>query len=110
MSISISSFAGTKTSSVGKDKTENVNVPANIIVKQSITFDDGKTIVVFYEKRGQDCKVYSKCDISRYRVADLLRIKSSNFEKADRVEGKCYATATVKALVAMAQKALAMAS
>lgn len=103
MSISMSSFAATTCSTVANAKSQKVNVPANIIVKQTITFDDGRTIAVFYEKKGNDCKLYSKYDITKYGMADLYRIKSSNFEKVDHVEGKCYATRTVKALIAMAQ-------
>lgn len=106
MSISLSSFAGTTTSTAVSNKAEKVSVPANIIVKQTITFDDGKTIEVFYEKKGQDCKLYSTADISKYGMADLYRIKSTNFEKANHVEGKCYATRTVKALIAMARNFL----
>lgn len=106
MSISLSSFAGTKTNTVPNNKTEKVNVPKNLIVKQTITFDDGNTIEVFYEKKGQDCKLYSKTDVSKYDVTDLLRIKSTNFEKTDHVEGKCYVTKTVKALIAMAKGVL----
>lgn len=58
---------------------------------------------MFYEKKGQNCKLYSKADINKYGLADLMRIKSTNFEKTDHVEGKCYATRTVKALMAMAR-------
>lgn len=61
MSISISAFAGTTTGTVKNNKSEKVSVPANIIVKQSITFMDGKTIEVYYKKSGNDCKVYSTC-------------------------------------------------
>lgn len=106
MSISLSAFAGTRTSSVRVNKSEKVAVPANIIVKQSITFMDGKTIVVFYKKTGNDCKVYSNENLNKYGVSDLMRIKSTNFERTDHVEGKCYASKTVGALVAMAHKAL----
>lgn len=106
MSISLSSFAGTKTSTASKSSTKNISVPANIVIKQTITFEDGKTIEVFYEKKGQDCKLYSTSNISKYGVSDLYRIKSTNFEKTDHVEGKCYATRTVKALIAMARGAL----
>lgn len=103
MSISLSSFAGTKTNITSKNKTEKVSVPANLIIKQIITFDDGKTIEVFYEKRGNDCRLYSKADVTKYGVADLYHIKSTNFEKTDHVEGKCYATRTVQALISMAK-------
>ncbi len=101
MSFCMSSFAGTKNSTVSNTKNANVSVPANLTIKQTITFDDGKTIVVFYEKKGQDCKLYSTADLNKYDVTDLYRIKSTNFEKTDHVEGKCYASRTVKALIAM---------
>lgn len=106
MSICLSSFAGTTTVMSSNNKTEKVNVPANLIVKQTITFDDGKTIEVFYEKKGQNCKLYSTANINKYGVTDLYRIKSTNFEKTDHVEGKCYASRTVKALIAMARNVL----
>ena len=109
MSISLSSFASTTTDTVSHNKSEKqlgqrpvqVSVPTNLVVKQTITFDDGKTIVVYYEKNGNDCKLFSKTDINKYGVADLSRIKSTNFEKTDHVEGKCYVSKTVSALIAM---------
>lgn len=106
MSISLSSFAGTTTSTVANTKTEKVSIPTSLIIKQTITFDDGKTIEVFYEKKGQNCKLYSTADINKYGVTDLYRIKSTNFEKTDHVEGKCYASRTVNALIAMAKNFL----
>lgn len=106
MSMSASAFAGTITDMASKNKTEKVNVPSNIVIKQTITFDDGKTIEVFYEKKGEDCKLYSKTDVSKFGASDLLSIKSTNFEKTDHVEGKCYATRIVKALIAMARSFL----
>lgn len=106
MSISLSSFAGTKTSTASKNTAKSINIPANLVIKQTIVFDDGNTIEVFYEKKGQDCKLYSTSNIGKYGVADLYRIKSTNFEKTDHVEGKCYATRTVKALIAMARGVL----
>ena len=106
MCISVSSFAATSASTVSNSKTESVSVPTNMVIKQTITFDDGKTIAVFYEKKGNDCKLYSKTDLNKYGVTDLYRIKSTNFEKADHVEGKCYASKTVSALISMAREML----
>ena len=107
MSISLSSFAGTTTSTTdNKKSTLTVNVPTNIIVKQSITFDDGKMIEVFYEKKGQDCRLYSTANLNNYGITDLYHIKSTNFEKVDHVEGKCYVSKTVKSLIAMAKEFL----
>lgn len=106
MSINISSFAGTKTRTASAIKSEKVSVPTNLVVKQSVTFDDGRTVELYYEKKGQDCKLYSPSDISDLTLADLCRIKSTNFEKVDRAEGKCFASRTVKALIAMAREFL----
>lgn len=103
MSISLSSFAGTTTSTVSNRKTEKVSVPANLIVKQTVVFDDGTILELFYEKKGEECKVYSKANLNQYKLSDLYHIKSTNFEKADHVEGKCCASRTVKALIAMAR-------
>lgn len=106
MSMSTSAFAGTTNSMVSNTKTEKVSVPSNLIIKQTIIFDDGKTIEVFYEKKGQNCKVYSNANINKYGLTDLYRIKSTNFEKTDHVEGKCYASRTVNALIAMVKNYL----
>jgi len=92
MRISLSSFAGTKTNTSNNSKADKASIPTNIVIKQTITFDDGNTIAVFYEKKGQECKLYSKTDVSKYGVTDLCRIKSTNFEKTDHVRRKvlCY--------------------
>ena len=102
MSIGLSSFAGTKTNTTSS-RIGKVNVPANLIIKQSITFDDGKTIIVFYEKEGETCKLYSTSNVSKYGISDLWRVKSTNFEKTNHAEGKCYATKSVTGLIALAK-------
>ena len=104
MSINLSAFAGTTTRTKSSNKSEQVNVPANIIIKQTITFMNGKSITVFYEKKGEKCSLYSKSDLSKYGAGDLLNIKSTNFERTNSVEGKCYANKTVSALIAMARE------
>ncbi|MGN1265838.1 MAG: hypothetical protein ACI4UL_08475 [Muribaculaceae bacterium] len=105
MSISLSSFAGTKTSTkkVSNISIEDVNIPDKVIVRQHIIFDDGKDLVVYYEKQGQDCKLYSKSDLSKYGIGDLMRIKATRIEKTDYVEGNCQANSTMQALISMAR-------
>lgn len=67
-------------------------IPTNIIIKHTITFKDGNTVTLYYQKTGDVCKVFSQNDITKYTEDDINRIKSSNFEITDRVEGKCVIT------------------
>lgn len=71
------------------------NVPANVIVKQTTQFNDGRTLVVYYKKQNMDCEVYSPNSAKDYSVSDASKIKSTNFEVVDHVEGKLYKKATL---------------
>ena len=71
-------------------------VPANIIVKQTTKFNDGRTLTIYYKKSGTQCEVYSPCDESKYNLEDASKIQSTNFEVVNNVEGKLYRKATVK--------------
>ena len=71
------------------------NVPTNLIVKQTTQFSDGRTLVVYYKKQGTKCEVYSPCNAKDYNVSDASKIKSTNFEVVDKVEGKLYKKASV---------------
>lgn len=86
MSMSASAYART----TSEHAVETVSIiPDNLVVKQTITFNDGKVITLFYQKQGDVCKLFSKTDLSKFKEADLYRIKSSNFELVDYVDGKC---------------------
>lgn len=71
-------------------------VPANIIVKQTTKFSDGRTLTIYYKKSGTQCEVYSPCDETKYNLEDSSKIKSTNFEVVDKTEGKLYRKATVR--------------
>ena len=71
------------------------NVPTNLIVKQTTLFSDGRTLTIYYKKQGMNCEVYSPCNANDYDVSDASKIKSTNFEVVDKVEGKLYKKATV---------------
>jgi len=92
MSFSVSTFAGTKTEAKQVENAIQFDIPFTIIVKQTVTFNDGKTIAVYYKKDGDVCKVYSKVDPTKYSEKDLERIKYTSFEIVDEVEGKCILT------------------
>lgn len=92
MSCSISTFASTKTNGNMATYSPKFEFPTNIIIKQTITFKDGNTVTVYYQKTGDVCKVFSKNDITKYTEDDINRIKSTNIEVTDSVEGKCIIT------------------
>jgi hypothetical protein len=85
------------TPAVAKNGKKNLKdqVPTNIVVKQTTHFNDGRTLTIFYKKSGTQCEVYSPCNVNDYDVSDASKIKSTNFEVVDRVEGKLYKKASV---------------
>ena len=70
-------------------------IPTNIVVKQTTQFNDGRTLIIYYKKEGKQCEVYSPCKADDYDVSDASKIKSTNFEVVDKVEGRLYKKATV---------------
>lgn len=106
MSMSTSAFAGTTTSTQNKLDLSGIVIPANITVKQTVTFKDGKTIELFYQKQGGVCKLYSTTDVTKYKESDLGKIQSTNFEFVDKVEGKCYITRKTNDVIAFAKSVL----
>ena len=106
MSISTSAFAATTSGTESKIDLSSLVVPTNITVKQTITFKDGKTIELYYQKKGDVCKFYSTTDVTKYKESDLNKIKSTNFEFVDKVEGKCYITRKTNDVIAFAKSVL----
>lgn len=106
MSMTTSAFAATTTSTVSEIDLLSFVVPANITVKQTVTFKDGTTIELFYQKKGDVCKLYSTTDVTKYMGSDLGKIQSSNFELVDKVEGKCHMTCKTKDVITFAKKVL----
>lgn len=90
ISVSLSTFAGTTTCTESNNRSIEITIPTNMIVKQTISFNNGKKVVVYYQKEGDVCKLYSTTDVTKYSESDLASIKSTTFEVYDYVEGKCY--------------------
>ena len=101
MSVMVSMPASATT---GKD-VKNM-VPQNIIVKQTTRFSDGRTLTLYYKKQGNQCEVYSPCNDKDYYVNDAKKIRSTNFEVVDKVEGKLYRKATVNEMLSILKKLL----
>ena len=100
----MSVFMPTPVSAKSNKNELKSNVPANIIVKQTTQFCDGRTLVIFYKKQGMNCEVYSPCSADDYSVSDASKIKSTNFEVVDKVEGKLYKKASVGEVARLIKK------
>ena len=70
-------------------------VPSSIVVKQTTRFNDGRCLTIYYKKAGNQCEVYSPCEAADYDLEDASKIKSTNFEVVDKVEGKLYRRASL---------------
>ena len=90
MVVLMSMIASSPVSAKTDKKKVMDQVPANIVVKQTTRFNDGRTLIIYYKKNGMDCEVYSPCDANDYDVSDASKIKSTIFEVVDKVEGKLY--------------------
>ena len=99
----MSVMASTPAAAKSKNELKN-NVPTNLIVKQTTQFSDGRTLVIYYKKQGMNCEVYSPCSADDYSVSDASKIKSTNFEVVDKVEGKLYKKASVGEVARLIKK------
>ena len=95
MIVLMSMMASTPVSAKSNKKNVKDQVPTNIIVKQTTQFNDGRTLTIYYKKSGMQCEVYSPCNASNYNMVDTSKIKSTNFEVVNKVEGKLYKKASI---------------
>ncbi len=95
MIVLMSMMASTPVSAKSNKKSVTDQVPANIVVKQTTMFNDGRTLTIYYKKSGMQCEVYSPCNANDYNMSDASKIKSTNFEVVDKVEGKLYKKASI---------------
>ena len=95
MVVLMSVMTSTPVSAKSNKSDLKKNVPTNLVVKQTTQFSDGRTLVIYYKKQGTNCEVYSPCNANDYNVSDASKIKSTNFELVDKVEGKLYKKASI---------------
>ena len=91
----MSVMASTPVSAKSNKKSMTDQVPTNVVVKQTTHFSDGRTLTIYYKKSGTQCEVYSPCNANDYNAGDASKIKSTNFEVVDKVEGKLYKKASI---------------
>ena len=95
MVVLISMMASTPVSATSDKSNVKKMVPTNIVVKQTTHFSDGRTLTIYYKKSGMQCEVYSPCDVNDFHMDDASKIKSTNFEVVEKVEGKLYRKASI---------------
>ncbi|MCQ2257455.1 MAG: hypothetical protein MJZ41_05600 [Bacteroidaceae bacterium] len=98
-----SATTSNETMTVQNQQSLKLDIPVNLIVKQTIKFNDGNTITVYYQKEGDICRLYSEVDVTKYTEQDLNRIKSTTFEVTDKVKGKCLMTKKSSDIISMAK-------
>lgn len=73
-------------------------IPVSIVVEQTATLDDGRHITVYYQKNGDQCEIYSECDLNGYTISDLAALQSTSFRIVSSVKGKrVYSTSFTQA-------------
>ena len=104
MVVLMSMMTSTPVSAKSNKNELKRNVPTNLIVKQTTQFNDGRTLIIYYKKTGNQCELYSPCNADNYNVSDVSKIKSTNFEVVDNVEGKLYKKASIGELTKLIKR------
>ena len=69
-----------------------------MVVEQTATLANGKSVTIYYKKAGNQCEVYSNADLSGYGINDVLSLSSTNFRVVSAPKGKLiYKTTMAKA-------------
>lgn len=108
MSVSAPTFASTPTApiTIAVPAWKLFATPAQLIMKQTITFKDGNTVTIYFHKDKQLCKLYSTTPLQTLKKLDPNQVKSSNFEIVERVEGECLLTRKTADVMAFAKSVL----
>ncbi|MDE5998100.1 MAG: hypothetical protein K2G77_07825 [Muribaculaceae bacterium] len=87
---SLISTASTTTTPAGNE-TKSISLiekmPVNIVVKQTATLKDGRSVTIFYKKEGGYVEVLSDSNLKGYTVDDLLNLESTTFTLASSAKG-----------------------
>lgn len=64
-------------------------LPSTVIVEQTATLKDGRSVTIYYKKSGDYCEVYSNDNLNGFSADDLLNLSTSTFSITSETEGKC---------------------
>lgn len=85
----ISTASTTTTPAVTETKSTSLieKMPVNIVVKQTATLKDGRSVTIFYKKEGGYVEVLSESNMKGYTVDDLLNLESTTFSLVSSAKG-----------------------
>lgn len=85
----ISSASNGGTPAKPEDNTVSLikKMPVNIVVKQTATLNDGRSVTIYYKKEGGYVEIFSDGNLKGYTVDDLLSLESTTFSLATSVKG-----------------------
>ena len=63
-------------------------LPTQIVVEQTATLGNGKTVIIYYKKAGNMCEVYSDADLRGYGINDVISLSATNFRVVSAPKGK----------------------
>lgn len=73
-------------------------LPNSMVVEQTATLANGKSVTIYYKKSGNQCEVYSDADLRGYGINDVLSLSATNFRVVSAPKGKLiYKTTMAKA-------------
>lgn len=86
----VSSSANAANSSTEKDNISKIvsMIPSSIVLEQTADLGNGKYVTVYYKKDGDNCEVYSECNLKGYSVDDLTSLRSTSFRIVSQPKGK----------------------
>lgn len=74
-------------------------MPNSIVVEQTATLSNGKSVTIYYQKDGNDIEVYSEDELNGYSINDLCTLQSTSLRIVSQVKGKrVYHTTMANAL------------
>lgn len=62
-------------------------IPVNIVVKQTASLKDGRSVTIYYKKEGGYVEVFSDSNLKGYTIDDLLNLESTTFSLATSAKG-----------------------
>lgn len=63
-------------------------LPTQLVVEQTATLANGKTVTIYYKKSGNMCEVYSDADLRGYGINDVISLSATNFRVVSAPKGK----------------------
>ena len=92
MLLMVAMMSVTSVMASNKKACDGVKDSAQLVFKQTISFEDDSEVVVYYVKQSDAYRVYSTEDLNKMNPKKLLGVKSFNVEKTDDYQGNCYLT------------------